>query len=106
MKKTKVYILIYLSMMLPILLSAAPIDKYYIPPIQRQVPQQKMPSPKEKTNVSDVYDDFRKKAGKLSDTEKINLKSFFEKKMKAAGENQNFDAARYYQELIKILNEV
>ena len=104
MKKTKVYILIYLSIMLPVFLSAAPIDKYYVPPQQQQVTQQQAPSSRAQTSKQDVYTEFRKKAGKLSPEERGKLKSSFQNKRDTASKNQNSDAARYYQELINILN--
>ena len=104
MKKAKVYILIYLGMMLPIFLSAAPIDKYYVPP-QQQVTHQQAPISRAQTNKQNVYTEFRSKAGKLSPEERGQLKSSFQNKRDIASKNQNFDAAKYYQELIKILDE-
>ena len=103
MKKNKVYILIYLSMMLPVFLSAAPIDKYYVPP-QQQVTHQQASSSKAQTSKQDTYTKFRNKAGKLSPKERGELKSSFQNKRDIASKNQNFDAAKYYQELINILN--
>ncbi len=117
MKKNKVYILIYLSMMLPVFLAAAPIDKYYVPPLQQQIPQQQVPqqqvpwqqipSPRAQIEISeDVYIDFENKARPLSVIERTNLISSFDKKMKTALKNKNLDEARYFQKLIEILDEL
>jgi len=113
MKKAKVYILIYLSIMLSVFLSAAPIDKYYVPPLQQQqvpqqqVPWQQMPSPRAQIEISDdVYNNFKNKAGTLSDTERKNLKSSFDKKMKTALRNKNLDEAIYFQKLIEIIDKL
>ncbi len=113
MYKAKVYILIYLSMMLPVFLSAAPIDKYYVPPIEfkQQAPQQQMPlqqqapsSSRAQTGGSDVYTKFRNEVGKLSREKRRELKFSFEKKRDTASKTHNPDAATYYQDLINILN--
>ena len=91
MKKTKVYILtcVSVSIMLPVFLSAAPIDKYYVPPVEfkKQAPQQQMPpwpqqipsqqqapSSRAQTGGSDVDTDFRNKVSSLSDAQKKELK--------------------------------
>lgn len=96
MFKNKVYILIYLSIMLSVLLSAAPLDKYYIP-------QQSKGMFVEKTEP-DIYTDFRNKVAVLSPEDRIKLKESFEQKRDNAAKNKNFDAAAYYQRLIDILN--
>ncbi len=95
MYKVKVYILIYLSMMLPVLLSAAPIDKYYVPQ------QQQVPSHTVQTGQSNTHHDFKKKVNRLSDTQKKELKDSLEKKRDNAA---NADVKNYYQDLINILN--
>ena len=102
MYKTKVYILSYVSIVLPIFLSAAPIDKYYVPQQQQQIvqPQQQKPS-----YTQDIYTNFRNKISGLSPEEREKLKSSFQNKMDNASKNKNFDEAAYYQSLIKILNE-
>ena len=112
MYKKKIYVVIYLSMILPVLLSAAPIDKYYVPPIQfqQQASQQQMPSmkqvPSTKTQMGEsaVYAEFRKKVKNLSPEERKKLKESFQQKMDNAAENKNYDEAAYYQRLINILN--
>lgn len=96
MKKAKVYILIYLGMMLPVLLSAAPIDKYYVPQQQQQAP-----SYTTQTVKPEVYTDFRKKVSTLSDVQKRELKDSLEKQKNNAA---NADVKKYYQDLINILN--
>ena len=98
MYKTKVYILIFLGMLLPVFLSAAPIDKYYVPQ------QQQSSSARTQTGEADVYTKFRNKVGKLSSEEREKLKSSFQSKRDTASKNQNSDAATYYQNLINILN--
>jgi len=111
MYKAKVYILIYLSMMLPVLLSAAPIDKYYVPqqqqhqqqqPQRQQMqPQQQGPSYTAKTAKPDIHTDFRNKVKSLSDIQKKELKVLLEEKMNNAA---NDDDKKYYEALIEILN--
>ena len=119
MKKTNVYILIYLSIMLPIFLSAAPIDKYYVPPIQlqQQAPQQQMPWPQQipsqkqapssriQTSKPVDYNKFENKVAKLSPGERDKLKKSFTEKMENASNNQKFDAAEHYKKLIERLNK-
>ena len=95
MKKAKVYILIYLSMMLPVLLSAAPIDKYYVPQQQQQAPRHTV-----QTGGSNDYTDFRNKVSRLSDIQKSELKDSLEKEMNNA---TKADVKKYYQDLINIL---
>jgi len=97
MKKTKIYILIYLSMMLPVFLAASPIDKYYVPPQQ----QQQAPIYTTQTVKPDVYADFKKKVSRLSDDQKRELKNSLEKQKNNAA---NDDIKKYYQDLINILN--
>ena len=116
MYKTKVYILICLSMILPVFLFAAPIDKYYVPPIQlqqqapqqqipwqqQQIPsQQQTPNSRAQTGGSDVDTDFRNKVSSLSDVQKKELKDSLEKERDNA---TNTDVKKYYQDLIDILN--
>ncbi len=114
MYRVKIYSLIYLGMVLPLFLSAAPIDKYYVPPIQfqqqilqQQMPlQQQVPSTRAQIDEAAVYADFRSKVSKLSEKEREVLKSSFTNKMNSASNNKNFDEAKYYQKLIDILNKV
>ena len=96
MFKNKVYILIYLSIILPVLLSAAPLDKYYIP--------QQSSGYQAQTAEPDVETEFRNKVGSLSLEERKKLKESFQQKMDNAAQNKNFDKAAYYQRLINILN--
>lgn len=95
MKKAKVYILSCVSMMLPVFLAAAPIDKYYVPQ------QQQAPSYTTQTVKPDVYTSFRKKVSTLSDVQKRELKDSLEKQKNNAA---NADVKKYYQDLINILN--
>ncbi len=96
MYKAKVYILIYLGMMLPVLLSAAPIDKYYVPQQQQQSPSYTAPA-----SASSAHDDFKKKVSQLSDDQKRELKNSLEKERDNA---TTADVKKYYQDLINILN--
>jgi len=96
MYKAKVYILIYLGMLLPVFLFAAPIDKYYVPQQQQQAPSYTV-----QTGGLDVYTKFRNKVGDLSDLQKKELKDSLEKKKDNA---TNADVKKYYQDLINILN--
>ncbi len=96
MYKVKVYILMCLSIMLPILLSAAPIDKYYVPPQSSGYTTQ--------TTEPDVYDKFRNKVSILSLEDRNELKRFYQGKMDDAAKHQNYAAAAYYKKLIDILN--
>jgi len=96
MFKNKVYSLIYLSIMLPVLLSAAPLDKYYVP--------QQSSGYTAQTAEPDLEAEFRNNVGSLSPEEREKLKESFQQKMDNAANNKNFDAAAYYQRLINILN--
>lgn len=74
MFKNKVYILIYVSIVLPVLLSAAPLDKYY-------VPQQSSGYTAPKAAVSEsVYDDFRDQIRNYSKAKKEKMKKYYRKK--------------------------
>ena len=106
MFKNKVYIFIYLSMMLPVFLSAAPIDKYYVPPVQQYAPQQQAPNYKKSIDASNIYSDFERKVSSLSPIQKRELKESFQKKMDNAANNKNYEAAAYYQQLINILDRL
>jgi len=96
MFKNKIYTVIYLSILVPVLLSAAPLDKYYIP--------QQSSGYTTQTTEPNVDDEFRNKVGSLSSEEREILKKSFQQKMNNAANNQNFDAAAYYKRLIDILN--
>ena len=96
MFKNKVYIFIYLSMILPVFLSAAPLDKYNIPP--------QLSGNTVQTAKPDVDTEFRNKVAGLTPKERAQLKKSFQQKRDTASNNKNFDAATYYQRLINILN--
>ena len=83
-------------MMLPVLLSAAPIDKYYVPQQQQQAPSYTAPAA-----TSSAHNDFKKKISRLSDVQKRELKDSLEKKRDTAA---NANQRNYYQDLINILN--
>ncbi len=96
MYKKKIYVFIYLSIMLSVLLSAAPLDKYYIP--------QQSSGYTTQTAEPDIYAEFRNKISNMSLEDRNKLKESFEKKRDEAKKINNFDAAKYYQQLIDILN--
>jgi hypothetical protein len=96
MFKNTIYIMIYLSILVPVLLSAAPLDKYYIP--------QQLSDYTAQAVEPDIETEFRNKVGSLSPKEREILKESFQQKMDNAAKNKNFDAAAYYQRLINILN--
>ena len=96
MFKNKIYIVIYLSIVVPMLLSAAPLDKYYIP--------QQSSGYTAQTAEPDIETEFRNKVSSLSPEERNILKKSFRQKMDNAAKNKNFDAAAYYQRLINVLN--
>lgn len=97
MFKNKIYIVTYLSILVPVLLSAAPLDKYY-------VPQQSSGYTAQTSGSEDIYIEFRKKANNLSAQERVELKESFQTRRDNASKNKNFDAAAHYQRLINILN--
>ena len=98
MKKAKVYILIYLSMMLPMLLSAAALNKY-------TAPAQSASSVQAKEIVSEsVYTDFKKQIRGYSPEKNEKMKTYYRKKLKDAIRMENLDAASHYKRLLKILN--
>ena len=99
MYKKKVYVLIYLSMVLPVLLSSGALDRYTIP--QQQSKQ--MVQPKAIVNES-VYHDFKKQIQDYTPERKEDMKAYYRKKMKEAVGARNFDAASHYERLIGILN--
>ncbi len=95
MYKKKIYVFIYLSIMLSVLLSAAPLDKYYIP--------QQSTGYTAQTAEPNIETEFKKNIANLSPEEREKLKESFQQKMDNAANNKNFDAASYYQRLIDIL---
>jgi len=98
MKKTKVYILICLSMMLPVLLSAAALNKY-------TAPTQSTSSVQTKETVNErIYTDFRQQVSGYSPEKKEKMKTYYRKKLKDAIRMKNFDAASHYERLLGILN--
>ena len=96
MFKNKMNVVIYLSLLIPFTLSAAPLDKYYIP-------QQSSGYTAPVSEPEDVYAGFRKKSSSLSPQERDMLKRSFQTKRDTASQNKNFDAAAHYQKLINIL---
>ena len=99
MSKNKVYILIYLSIILPVLLSAGALDRYTIP---QQHPERTV-QPKSTVNES-VYIDFRNQTRNYSRAKREEMKEYYRKKLKEAVRERNFDAASHYERLIGILN--
>ena len=98
MKKAKVYILIYLSMMLPVLLSAAALNKY-------TAPTQSVTSVQSKATVNkSIYIDFREQVRGYSPEKKEKMKTYYRKKLKESIRRKNLDAAAHYERLLGILN--
>lgn len=85
MRKNKVYILIYLSMLLPVLLLTEVLAGYT-------------------SHVSeDAYIEFRTKTSNYSAETKAKLKTHYRYKMEEAIREKNFDAALHYQRLIEFI---
>jgi len=104
MYKNKVYVLIYLSMVLPVLLSAGALERYTVP--KKQMPRHKGYSVQPKTTVSEsMYIAFKKEVLKSSIAEKKEMIKYYIKKMEEAVREKNFDAAIHYGKLIGILKE-
>ena len=97
MYKTKVYILIFLGMMLPVLLSAAALNKY-------AAPAQSASSVQTKTVNERIYTDFRQQVRGYSPEKKEKMRTYYRKKLKDAIRMKNLDAASHYERLLGILN--
>jgi len=98
MKKSKVYIFIYLSMILPVFLSAAALNKY-------TAPTQSVTSVQPKVTVNEsIYVDFRELVHDYSPEKKEKMKTYYRKKLKDAIRMKNLDAASHYERLLGILN--
>ena len=95
MYRFKVYI--FISVVVPIFLSAAPINKYYISPQQDS-------SYTAQTAELDIETEFRNKVAGLSPKEREKIKIAYKQKRDDASRNKEFEAAAYYQRLINILN--
>jgi len=96
MLKNKINMLVYSSIVLSVCLSAAPLDKYYIP--------QQSAGYTTQTAKPNIESEFRNKVANLSPGERKKLKESFQQKRDNAANNKNFEAAAYYQRLINILN--
>jgi len=94
MLKNKIYILVCSSIVLSVYLSAAPLDKYYIPPQATGYT----------TTQPDIETEFRNKVSRLSPEEREKIKQAYQQKMDTAAKNKDYKAAAYYQRLIDILN--
>lgn len=98
MLNKRIYLFIYLSIIVPIHLSAAPLDKYYVP---KQSEHTTAPI----TTVSQsVYSDFKNAIRNYSPQKKEKMRQYYSKKMQDAVRDRNFDAATHYERLIVILN--
>jgi len=96
MLRDKINILVCSSLVLSVCLSAAPLDKYYIPPQPAGYTTQ--------TAKPNIDNEFRNKVAGLSPEEREKLKESFRQKRDNASNSKNFNAAAYYQHLIDILN--
>jgi len=98
MYKNKVYILICVSVMLPVFLSAAALNKY-------TAPTQSASSMQTKKTVNDsVYSDFQRQVRGYSPEKKKKMTNYYRKKLKDAVRMKNMDAASHYERLLGILN--
>ncbi len=101
MHKNKIHVLIYVSIVVPVLLCAGALERYSIP--QQQSAQ--INSAQRSESVSeDVYFKFKNKIRDYSAPQKEKLKKYYRTKMKEAVREKNFDAALYYERLIDILD--
>lgn len=94
------HILIYLSLVAPVVLSAGALERYH-------VPQQKSdPSTQSGTRSvnEEVYARFRDKVNGYSPAKKEKLREQYRNKMKQAIREKNIEAASHYERLIEILN--
>ena len=100
MFKNKVYILIYLSIVLPTFVWGAALERYTVPE-QKKSGYTTPP----KTAVSEsVYDDFRNQIRNYSQAEKERMIRYYLRKKNEASEERKFDAKAHYERLIGILN--
>ena len=100
MLKDKIHILICSSIVLSVSLSAAPLDKYYVPQEIPTYPQSSAP-----TVSPSVYNKFENSIKNLASPDINNLIVKFSKERDQAAKNRNFDDAKYFQHLIDILNK-
>ena len=106
MYKARIYIFIYLSIVLSVFLSAGALERYTIPQQQQSgIYKSKSYSVQPKSAVdSSTYTEFENKVKSLLPTEREKLKEYYRKKLKEAVRNRNFDAASHYERLIGILS--
>ncbi|RLA70830.1 MAG: hypothetical protein DRG09_02135 [Epsilonproteobacteria bacterium] len=98
MFKIKIYTVIYLSILVPVLLSAAALNKY-------TAPIQSVSSTQSKKTVNEsVYVDFQQQVHDYSPKKKEKMKTYYRKKLKDAIRIKNLDAATHYERLLGILN--
>ena len=106
MLKDKIHILICSSIVLSVSLSAAPLDKYYVPQGTPTYPQHPTyPQSSAPTVRPSVYSDFEKSIENLASSDIKNLIVKFSKERDQAAKNKNIDDFAYYQNLIDILNK-
>lgn len=105
MNKVRIYIVIYLSMMSPVFLSAVALERYAVP--QQQSGKKAPPD----TSVhpgyvsEEVYIEFEKKISGLSLEDKKELKKYYSNKRDIAVQENNIQAANHYIRLINILKK-
>lgn len=99
MYKNKIYVLICLSMLAPILSLGGALDRYTVP---QQKSGHAIQTPG--TVSESVYIDFMKETSNYSRAKKEEMKAYYHKKLKEAVREKNFEAAMHYERLIGILN--
>jgi len=100
MYKSGVSVFLYLSIAVPVFLSAGALERYSVP--QQQSQQDK--AARSSYISEDVYFNFKNKIRDYSAPQKEKLKAYYHTKMKEAVREKKFDEASYYERLIDILN--
>jgi hypothetical protein len=96
MLRKRASVLIVVGLVLPVVLSAGALERYY-------VPQESTKSAAPQIDQQ-VYNEFRAKAAGYPPEKREKLKTYYRQKMKQAVRDRNFDAASHYQKLLDILN--
>lgn len=105
MYKKKIYVFIYLSIMLPVLLLAGALERYTVP--QQQSGKRAQPDTIVHPGYvsEEVYTEFEEKISGLSSKDKKELKEYYSNKRDNAVKENNMQAANHYIRLINILKK-
>lgn len=107
MYKNNLVVLIFVSMTGSLFSVGGALERYTIPQQMPMIQKAHIPPIQiEKRNEDSESKQFRKKARKLSQEEREELKVYYEKRIKRAIEKKRFNEAAYYQGLIDILNAI